>query len=90
MLTWVGKRPVQRLVWYGPGALSLTELLTVIAGFADGRQRNACWPTTTAPNDWVPNDWVTMLVAVAGKDAEQDIDRLRSARNGWVVESVSG
>ena len=31
----MGERPVQRLVWYGPGALSLAELLTVIAGFAD-------------------------------------------------------
>ncbi len=30
-----GERPVQRLTWYGPGALSLAELLTVIAGFND-------------------------------------------------------
>jgi DNA repair protein RadC len=30
-----GERPVQRLTWYGPGALSLAELLTVIAGFSD-------------------------------------------------------
>jgi len=76
--------------------LSLAELLTVIADFADGRQRNACWPTTTAPsewvpNDWVPNDWVTMLVAVAGKEEEdEDIDRPHFARNDWDVESVSG
>jgi hypothetical protein len=31
-----------------------------------------------------------MLVALAGEDEEQDIDRLRSARNNWVEESVSG
>ena len=30
-----GERPVQRLVWYGPGALSLAELLTIVAGFND-------------------------------------------------------
>lgn len=30
-----GERPVQRLTWYGPGALSLAELLTVVAGFSD-------------------------------------------------------
>jgi DNA repair protein RadC len=30
-----GERPVQRLTWYGAGALSLAELLTVVAGFSD-------------------------------------------------------
>lgn len=30
-----GERPVQRLTWYGPGALSLVELLTIVAGFGD-------------------------------------------------------
>jgi len=29
------ERPVQRLTWYGPGALSLPELLTIVAGFSD-------------------------------------------------------
>ena len=48
--------------------LSLAELLTVIADFADERQRKARWPDTGAPNEWVPNDWDTMLVALAGED----------------------
>ena len=48
--------------------LSLAELLTVIADFADERQRKARWPDTAAPNEWVPNDWDTMLVALAGED----------------------
>ena len=60
------------------------------ANEAEYSEQRLLWPTTTVPNDWVPNDWVTMLVALAGEDAEQDIDRLRSARNDWDVESVSG
>ena len=54
--------------------------MTVIAGFADGRQRNACWPTTTARNEWV-----YMLVALVGEDEEQDIDRQRS----WDSASIT-
>jgi DNA repair protein RadC len=29
------ERPTQRLIWYGPAALSLVELLSVVAGFND-------------------------------------------------------
>ena len=47
-----GERPVQRLTWYGPGALSLAELLTVSPGSATWRPPSACWPTPRVWPGW--------------------------------------